>query len=81
MERCDRVLARKTKFPIGMGTKAEDITGRRMERGTAILLIRFGADGGAHLQRTTLANYGGGQRTSHNMTIRYRYSSRTAPRR
>ena len=45
MERCDRVLARKTKFPIGMGTKAEDITDRR---GTATLmgLGRFGADGG-----------------------------------
>ena len=43
MERCDRVLARKTKFPIGMGTKAEDITGRR---GTTMLIVEFGSGSG-----------------------------------
>ena len=45
MERCDRVLARKTKVPIG--TKADDIRGhKRRVRGTATLVILGAGAGG-----------------------------------
>ena len=45
MERCDRVLARKTKVPIG--TKADDIRGHKSRvRGTATLVILGAGAGG-----------------------------------